>query len=878
MFPYKFSPASQKKDTNQVGATFGNLLKRSNFDVTTNAVLDENTPKRGFDGSFSQSLSSRHVEPHALGSSAYPRHTQEMIDNKPSATGISSRLKDEPIDAEIGLNSRAFTSSTLSLRDYPKRFIQASTQELDPNPSVGEITAETLFGPVAGKYAQLQKEWAQQREHITDLESRLAAKNEENATLSRNLSQIETTHQQVMNKHRDALGRAAKNYSVLKCELDEFKFSTESSSLFMSEAKATMESLVALRDSTQISLRDFESIFDNDGRLVLTAETREVVHDLRSELSKTQQVADLLRDKLHSMGSDLAEARARILELEASTTTDRNRSESTALKIRQSADQMVEVTRYLQEQKHESVQATAKAYEMEQQLVHAQTRLQEAQSVIASMREEMTAREELHEEQGAKLRTLRHTIEFQEGNVKTHEARARRAEEDLVKALNHNHELQGRLDSAKGLEKNLTQQASRLLSERDEAKDKLQSIERQLAEVQACEISLSSDMAKTLIERNALVDKLKSFDDVKREVDTYREKYAECQVSWKVLQERFDDQCVTLAASKESIGELQERLHATERQATEMSIESKREIIHLQEQNGVLKSRLDRSEKELEAKTASFQAVQIELSRREGAFQTLLETERLGKDEAFGQVQEAKIKVESLLVELAQKEHHAQDMAKRLAAVEAPSIEREREVASLKVRIADLEATEKRLADRAMTISRRYENNDLNDDEKALIALLMQKARAIHDREMVDKTNEIKRPAESTMSLGRHLQKVLTNKVTQWPSMSQSRKDHRPIISRKPAALGHEGRSTNAPHGAADGASVNPSTPGPSSRSTGYSIFAKLCREDTDDIADFEDENLSVATGKRVTFADDVEDGSSRPARRVVHPSVLSRR
>ena len=35
----------------------------------------------------------------------------------------------------------------------------------------------------------------------------------------------------------------------------------------------------------------------------------------------------------------------------------------------------------------------------------------------------MTAREELQEEQGAKLRTLRHTIEFQEGNVKSVEAR-----------------------------------------------------------------------------------------------------------------------------------------------------------------------------------------------------------------------------------------------------------------------------------------------------------------------------------------------------------------------------------------------------------------------------------------------------------------------
>lgn len=132
-----------------------------------------------------------------------------------------------------------------------------------------------------------------------------------------------------------------------------------------------MESLAALRDSTQITLRgssrhltisspsralgispDFESMFDDGGRLILTAETREIVHELRSELSKSrlvvsqgqvaptivfaaQQVADLLRDKLHTMGSDLAEARARILELEEFTTVDRNRSESTSLKIRQ---------------------------------------------------------------------------------------------------------------------------------------------------------------------------------------------------------------------------------------------------------------------------------------------------------------------------------------------------------------------------------------------------------------------------------------------------------------------------------------------------------------------------------------------------------------
>ena len=71
---------------------------------------------------------------------------------------------------------------------------------------------------------------------------------------------------------------------------------------------------------------------------------------------------------------------------------------------------------------------------------------------------------------------------------------------------------------------------------------------------------------------------------------------------------------------------------------------------------------------------------------------------------------------------------------------------------------------------------------------------------------------------------------------------------------------------------------MNLSIPGPSSRSSGYSTFAKLCREDTDDIADFGDEKPPVATGKRVMFAEVEDDGPLRPARRVVHLFALSRR
>lgn len=139
---------------------------------------------------------------------------------------------------------------------------------------------------------------------------------------------------------------------------------------------------------------------------------------------------------------------------------------------------------------------------------------------------------------------------------------------------------------------------------------------------------------------------------------------------------------------------------------------AKPETIRLQEQNAFLKARLECAEAEIGDKTALLQALQIELSRKEGAFQALLETESSSKSEALGRLREANARVESLLTELSQKDHHRQELAERLAATEALSGECG-EVATLNVRITELEASEKRLADRAMTICHRYENNDL---------------------------------------------------------------------------------------------------------------------------------------------------------------------
>lgn len=136
-------------------------------------------------------------------------------------------------------------------------------------------------------------------------------------------------------------------------------------------------------------------------------------------------------------------------------------------------------------------------------------------------------------------------------------------------------------------------------------------------------------------------------------------------------------------------------------------------MIHVQEQNRSLEARLERVEKEMEDKTALSQDLQIESSLKEGALKALLETEKAAKNELFSQVQEANAKVVSSRIELNQKDYQIQEISKRLATAEAPSAKHEQEVAKLRMRITELEETEKTLTDRATTISHRYENNDL---------------------------------------------------------------------------------------------------------------------------------------------------------------------
>lgn len=135
-----------------------------------------------------------------------------------------------------------------------------------------------------------------------------------------------------------------------------------------------MHGLADLRDEAQLGLRGLESVFDESGMLILSSETRTTVEELRSELSKTQQVTDLLRDRLHSMASELAEARSRVLELESLVAGDVRSVESITLQLQHSTKHISELVGYLHEQRNESARTAAEVYEMQQQLSHATAR------------------------------------------------------------------------------------------------------------------------------------------------------------------------------------------------------------------------------------------------------------------------------------------------------------------------------------------------------------------------------------------------------------------------------------------------------------------------------------------------------------------------
>ncbi|KAI6096903.1 hypothetical protein EDD16DRAFT_1732807 [Pisolithus croceorrhizus] len=725
--PFQFL-AGKKSSSKSQGFHFaGPSFLRSNFSPPGNVKAHENTPTQGVNvenhySPFSFPGLRSSGNPIPKGKAEEKPTVQSMVPQSCAKVvqGQYMRMNRFEIPRHAGGTHKLVhdcSTSRDSTAELNQAFLKPKEESAEASLTWASDHEEDLLLTITTKYRQAQREILKQREINADLEAQLTKRNEENTALSVCVA-----------AQRQTLHKLKENYSDLKTEVENLKAVSTSSTSFLTEARQMMHGLADLRDEAQLGLRGLESVFDESGMLILSSETRTTVEELRSELSKTQQVTDLLRDRLHSMASELAEARSRVLELESLVAGDVRSVESITLQLQHSTKHISELVGYLHEQRNESARTAAEVYEMQQQLSHATARVKEAESELASTTRRFIECQETAEDQKVQLQFLRNTAAFQERSVKDLEARAEKAIEDLHQALGRSRELEVRLDAAKDLEKNLLEQNQLILSERDVTNQTLRTMQHQIDEAHARELSLSRQLSKITAELDIVVAKDK---DLEQEAESYRRKHAESSVALKELHKQFDDQSIAL-------GSLQERLHSAEMRTSEVTSELKSEIVRLREQKGSLESRLDTALREKHAKTETLMALRTEAARKEGAVETLLHEEKQRADEARRQVLEMESKVQSLHQELDQKNKRVRDMERCIA-------EHEEEVAKLTSRVTELVAMEQVLSSRATTITQRYTRNDLNDDEKILVTTLMQKARALHDREIVEKNNEIKR-------------------------------------------------------------------------------------------------------------------------------------
>ncbi|KAG1888087.1 hypothetical protein F4604DRAFT_1915992 [Suillus subluteus] len=285
-----------------------------------------------------------------------------------------------------------------------------------------------------------------------------------------------------------------------------------------------MESLQELQDDACTSLQVF---LDSTGHPSNVGKMRTVVTELQSELAQTQQVANLLREKLQNMGSELIDTWMRLTELEGRSGNDRKLIASTTSNLECTSKRVADMTEYLKLQRNETIEALTKLAEVENR--------EECEVTIHSMQEMKSMRQEISEHEGGKaqIQILQNII------------------------TQHKKDLEGQLQNAKAVQQDLT-------SEGESIRERLQMTEVELADIRNLEMESSGQSVRLMSECDTLLDKLKTactqLADVKRKEDSY---VKETLTSFKALQQHFNDQLITLRLTKESVGEVQDRLQST---------------------------------------------------------------------------------------------------------------------------------------------------------------------------------------------------------------------------------------------------------------------------------------------------------------------------
>ncbi|KAI0638145.1 hypothetical protein C8Q77DRAFT_1048544 [Trametes polyzona] len=593
--------------------------------------------------------------------------------------------------------------------------------------------------------------------------------------------------------------------------MDDLKSQTEGTVAFINDTRASLSDIHALRASVSSTIQAIEPYLEGGDEWAKVRQMKDVLNALELESSKSQQVADLLRDRLQSVGGELVEAKSRVTELEAAQAEDRAALSRANAAMARSAEELSSLAACVKKHQGDLYDTLSIAAESEAKLQRTNQRVAELENLLRSKDEQLQALRGVHSDIAkleAKLE-LKDTYILDLESSQTEHSQTKAALEHTKLKLA---EMTALVASKDNLMSSQSARSSKLERSCDGANTELKTLAEELGMAKAREQAASAENGRILAEKRTLSEKFTNLESV---VETVREELDSRSRRYVIrltqaLEDRFEDQSITLRLTRQAVGDAQERLLSSEtlhaEQLSESTAKLKQEIAVLQEQKLGLQATIDVMSTALERHEKTLQMVHeehVDRLKELNAVHTdrLLQEEKRVKELA-GDLADAKTRIASSEVHVSRLEDGISDLRRQLEEARLPSPETEAELRTLRSQVATLEAADMRNTVRAKTIESRYRTGDLNDEEKAFIHTLVRTSQAIHEQELVTNRNELRR-RDNTLKEMRAKVHLLESTLARHlngskPKPAPPAVDGRSMID--PTAWMSSGQSSSPPH------------------------------------------------------------------------------
>ncbi|CAL1700791.1 unnamed protein product [Somion occarium] len=589
----------------------------------------------------------------------------------------------------------------------------------------------------------------EQRKEISFLQSQLeSAKAEKKEALQRVKAVKEAAKQ--------GLEKSSKSLDDMRTTLDSLKTQASESFAIVGQAKMSFSDVQDLRETVLTSLKSIEPLLDDDGHSFQAEEMRNVIKELQTECTNSHQVTDLLRDRLQTIGDELVDARNRTVDVEQQQASDREAIRSLSNNLSEAGQQVAELTGRLKEQQ-------SKSYDILLTAADVEARLSASNQENARLIEELTSKNaeiatlRLFEQRSA---TLAATLQEKDVYISQLEP----LKEQLSNAISTSNALESKLCALESefsaKESHLNALQSRISEQEAESQvnnNELLGLKEILGASNATGDALRKQNAKLVGDAEALDIKVtqaqNELRDLRKDLEIRTEKLHQANTRYQVMEERFQDQSVTLRITKESLGDMQDRIieseakFAREIEATAGTL--KCEIAVLTTQNSSLREKIEVLEDVVKSKEEEIQCNMVaygkQLKDQEKTLTDMLNNVEKRFTVLEKDLAEAQLGSEQLKQQLADALAAHQDIEQQLRNAKIVPEAHQEEISELTRRLNECNQEVSRLHARTKTIGARYKNGDLNDEERAFTNSLIQTSQSIHEQELIAKGNELRR-------------------------------------------------------------------------------------------------------------------------------------